>query len=442
MGGADFGWDPEVEAVPDAAAARMVPGADESPSEHPISEHSVAGRSVLVDSVLARFSAAVGRLRSVVDELAGLAGEPGLGLAGSDELIGWTRELERCRNVLLVPEHSLINVMEAAGCRIDGPVGLVPDGMLEDRPCQDAVRGLEVHPIQRGMHRGMYRVEGRLAVEAGAKVSAVLDPLSKPQPVVDESGRVVEPDRRDRAVRMHDGLEEVMDRCLRAGDLPAHGGTPTTLILLAEEDDFVAAAAGPGESAPGQADAPAARRAEAGAAGRTGTRAGPAGSCAGQAGSARWIGRVGGGLPGSAVTETGDVLPIEMAVALSDEAEIVRTAFDRQTGEVLNLGRSRRLASYGQTLALAARDGGCTFPGCGKSPKWCQRHHIVDWVKGGPTDLANLTLVCSFHHYRFARHGWSAEYQQGRVWWRPPKIIDPDQKPILNLRYRDYPLIT
>nr|WP_229669845.1 hypothetical protein [Microlunatus endophyticus] len=53
-----------------------------------------------------------------------------------------------------------------------------------------------------------------------------------------------------------------------------------------------------------------------------------------------------------------------------------------------------------------------------------------------------MALLCPFHHARFARHGWSAEYKHGRVWWRPPKIIDPEQKPILNIRHRAGPLIT
>lgn len=467
-------------------------------------------------SVVDRFAAAIDRLRADLDELVGLAGESELGLAERDVLIAWMQELERSRNRLQIPDQVLVNLMEAAGCRIDGPIGLfaspqgflsallgipvgqarswvqaaqlfaptvgtngqrvparypvladavasgeispdrvslltkalaewekllpvggnnvtaeslteaeellagqarvfggrqleqvigrvgdwlVPDGMLDDRPAQDAVRGLEVHPIARGMHKGMYRVEGRLTAEAGAKAMAVLDPLSKPQPVVDESGHVVEQDHRDRGQRLHDAFEEVMDRSLRAGDLPAHGGTPTTLILIAAEDDFAAAATKDEDSA-----------------GRNGSQIG--------------------------MTETGELLPMDAVVGLSDEAEIVRTVFGKQTGDVLHLGRTRRLASYAQTLALAARDGGCTFPGCSKSPKWCQRHHIVDWANGGKTDLPNLTLLCPFHHARFARHGWSAEYKRGRVWWRPPKIIDPEQKPILNTRHRNYPMIT
>ena len=34
-------------------------------------------------------------------------------------------------------------------------------------------------------------------------------------------------------------------------------------------------------------------------------------------------------------------------------------------------------------MALIARDGGCSFPGCTHPPSWCDRHHILDWILGG-----------------------------------------------------------
>jgi hypothetical protein len=42
---------------------------------------------------------------------------------------------------------------------------------------------------------------------------------------------------------------------------------------------------------------------------------------------------------------------------------------------------------------LIARDAGCSFPGCTHPPQWCDRHHILDWILGGPTDLDNMTLL-------------------------------------------------
>jgi len=43
-------------------------------------------------------------------------------------------------------------------------------------------------------------------------------------------------------------------------------------------------------------------------------------------------------------------------------------------------------------MALIARDAGCSFPGCTHPASWCERHHILDWILGGLTDLDNLTI--------------------------------------------------
>ncbi len=66
-------------------------------------------------------------------------------------------------------------------------------------------------------------------------------------------------------------------------------------------------------------------------------------------------------------------------------------------GEVLDLGRAKRLITPGQRRALYLRDRGCCFPGCRRPPRHCQGHHIRGWEHGGPTDLANLTLLCAHH---------------------------------------------
>ncbi|GAB3921211.1 hypothetical protein GCM10011575_16410 [Microlunatus endophyticus] len=75
-------------------------------------------------SVPDRFAAAVADLDAAVDRVAALAGDLGLGLAGRDGLVAWMQGLERSRNRLLGPSQVLINLMEAAGCRTDGPLGL------------------------------------------------------------------------------------------------------------------------------------------------------------------------------------------------------------------------------------------------------------------------------------------------------------------------------
>jgi HNH endonuclease len=76
----------------------------------------------------------------------------------------------------------------------------------------------------------------------------------------------------------------------------------------------------------------------------------------------------------------------------------------------LEVGRTTRVVQPGQRLALAARDGGCVFPCCDRPLSWCEAHHLWHWRHGGPTDLANLVLLCRAHHRAVheAAGGWSA----------------------------------
>ena len=64
---------------------------------------------------------------------------------------------------------------------------------------------------------------------------------------------------------------------------------------------------------------------------------------------------------------------------LADQADIYIAAILTSNGEPLRLGRTRRIASRSQTIALIARDVGCSFPGCDTAPEWCRTapHHAL-----------------------------------------------------------------
>jgi hypothetical protein len=143
-------------------------------------------------------------------------------------------------------------------------------------------------------------------------------------------------------------------------------------------------------------------------------------------------------------TDGGDTVPaapvtmnviVDVATLLAEEAELDRLRCDvervgpvgRSTLErlgcgagfsrvvmdgpsvVLDLGRSRRLASAAQRRALLIRDRGCVFDGCGRPGRWCDIHHLVSWLRGGLTDLDGMVLLCRRHHVLCHETGWTIE---------------------------------
>ncbi|MCK8644568.1 HNH endonuclease signature motif containing protein [Mycobacterium colombiense] len=70
--------------------------------------------------------------------------------------------------------------------------------------------------------------------------------------------------------------------------------------------------------------------------------------------------------------------------------------FERH-GQPLGAGRSTRVISRRLRRALEHRDHMCAVPGCGAT-RGLHAHHLRHWEDGGPTELANLVLVCPYHH--------------------------------------------
>jgi hypothetical protein len=84
------------------------------------------------------------------------------------------------------------------------------------------------------------------------------------------------------------------------------------------------------------------------------------------------------------------------------------------------VGRMSREPSAQMMRQVRYRDHECTFPGCG-ARRFTQAHHIVWRVHGGPTDLANLVLVCTFHHKLVHEYRWRITRDaEGTVSWFHP----------------------
>ena len=72
-------------------------------------------------------------------------------------------------------------------------------------------------------------------------------------------------------------------------------------------------------------------------------------------------------------------------------------AWFERNGEPIGAGRTTRTISRRLRRALEHRDRTCVVPGCGAT-RGLHAHHIRHWEDGGPTELANLVLVCPYHH--------------------------------------------
>lgn len=175
---------------------------------------------------------------------------------------------------------------------------------------------------------------------------------------------------------MHDAFEEAGRRLLATGELPETAGLPSSLIVTIDLCDL--------ES------------------------------------------RI-----GIATTHHGGTLSVDEALRIAADGALIPAVLG-DTGEIIDFGRGRRLASRGQRRALFARDRGCTFPGCSKSAAQSEVHHATEWIKGGRTDVASLAIVCGYHNNEAPRQGWQTLMLGGIPHWKPPKWRDPEQRPRRN----------
>ncbi len=173
-----------------------------------------------------------------------------------------------------------------------------------------------------------------------AALEAAIGPLSTPVPGPDG-----ERDPRSPQLRRGQALIEVCRRATSAGDRPP-SGVKTTLMLTMSYDDLAA-----------------------------------------RVGAATVVG-----------SSQGDsLIAPETARRLACDANVIPAVLGSR-GEILDQGRSTRLATPGQLAALWLRDRGCSFPGCTTPAHWCDAHHLVHWADGGTSDLTNLALLCGRHH--------------------------------------------
>ncbi len=113
------------------------------------------------------------------------------------------------------------------------------------------------------------------------------------------------------------------------------------------------------------------------------------------------------GLAGAAAGEMEFSLPIASTSVqrFACDCSVTRVLLS-QDSLPIDLGRSRRVIDGALSKALKIRDQHCRWPGCERSASYCDGHHLVHWIHGGPTDLDNLVLLCRRHHRMVHEGDW------------------------------------
>ena len=166
---------------------------------------------------------------------------------------------------------------------------------------------------------GSAHVQGELTAVCAEALLTCLDPFAKPHPAADAT-----PDPRSGAQRRHDGLQDTLLTALRSGEVPTSGGITTTIQVTMTKEQAETAS-------------------------------------------------------GLALTGHGALIPVPVALSLAGDAQL-HVVVMSQVGAIEGYSTSQRLFTAAQRRAMAARDHGCSIPGCTVPAAWCQAHHITDYA--------------------------------------------------------------
>ncbi|GGU43444.1 HNH endonuclease signature motif containing protein [Nocardioides albus] len=95
----------------------------------------------------------------------------------------------------------------------------------------------------------------------------------------------------------------------------------------------------------------------------------------------------------------GDQITAAEARRMACNADLIPVVLGSDS-EILDFGRSARLAHPVQHRALRLRDKCCQAEDCDAPAAWTEAHHLKPWSEGGLTNLANMVLLCPSDHRR------------------------------------------
>jgi hypothetical protein len=119
-------------------------------------------------------------------------------------------------------------------------------------------------------------------------------------------------------------------------------------------------------------------------------------------------------LAGAAGGEMEFSLPINAASVqrLACDCAVTRVLLD-QDSLTIDVGRATRKIPVALRKALNLRDQHCRWPGCERPASYCDGHHLQHWIFDGPTELANVVLLCKRHHRMVHEGGWQLVKVEG-----------------------------
>ncbi|HEY6875859.1 MAG TPA: DUF222 domain-containing protein [Candidatus Dormibacteraeota bacterium] len=224
----------------------------------------------------------------------------------------------------------------------------------------DELSGIEARKLKLSSNQqGMVHISAWLDPAGAATVRTALEPLARKQGAGDE---------RERARRMADALVEVAARTLDGGSLPTQGTQRPHLQVTTTIETLL-------------------------------------------------------GIAGAPAAEMEFSLPISSKTVerLACDCSVTRILLGSDS-TVIDVGRAKRVISAPQRKALVARDLHCAWPGCDRHATFSEGHHLLHWIRNGPTILSNLVLLCYWHHVQVHEGGWQiARSDDGRVLVVPPQ---------------------
>uniref|UniRef100_UPI0025DE50EB HNH endonuclease signature motif containing protein n=1 Tax=uncultured Microbacterium sp. TaxID=191216 RepID=UPI0025DE50EB len=183
-------------------------------------------------------------------------------------------------------------------------------------------------------------------------------------------------DDRSAAQKRHDALAMVFAIAARHNDMPTLGGSAPVLVVNVDATDLVG----------------------------------------GMGGNGGW----------ATVVGSGAHVPVSVAAHVGCAGTIQRVLVDE--GRIIGITTTDRVFTVHQRRAIIARDKECLIPGCHVPASWCEIHHVVEHVRGGPTHTDNGVPLCWWHHRSLGTSGWEIRMDDGVPQVRGPRWWDPDER--------------